>query len=261
MRQEDGAAGMSNFAGGPSRWASMALWLVLGLGVVATGCGGGGSTMALPSTTTTTVDPGTLPQTMTVPTTSDPQFRAGLAGFFQAIIKDDPTRAMPFFFPLSAYLQVKAISNPASDWLQRLVGAYQRDIHALHASLGAAAATAAANRDRRPGHRPVDPPRRRVQQGLLLAGLRLPSALHRGRPSSLLYHLVDDLLAGSLVHRPPGPDRLSPATTSVNEPNPGRAQPVCARSSASFSDGFRYSRVLRGRSLRLRAIRSRSCRL
>ena len=133
---------MSDLAGSPSRWASMALCLVLGLGVVATGCGGGGSTKALPSTTTSTVDPGTLPQTMVRPTTSDPKFRAGLAGFFHAIVTDDPTPAMPFFFPLSAYLQVKAISNPASDWLQRLVGAYQRDIHALHASLGAAAATA-----------------------------------------------------------------------------------------------------------------------
>lgn len=120
----------------------MALCLVLGFGVVATGCGGAGSSKAVPSTTTTTVDPGTLPQTMVRPTTSDQPFRAGLAGFFRAIVTDDPTPAMPFFFPLSAYLQVKAISNPASDWQQRLFGAYLRDIHALHASLGAAAATA-----------------------------------------------------------------------------------------------------------------------
>ena len=91
-------------------------------------------------TTTTTVDPGTLPQTMDKPTTSDPAFQAGLAGFWQGIVSDDPTPAMPFFFPLSAYLQVKAISNPAGDWQQRLVGAYQRDIHSLHATLGAAAA-------------------------------------------------------------------------------------------------------------------------
>jgi hypothetical protein len=100
------------------------------------------STTVAPTTTTTTVDPGTLPQTMDKPTTSDPAFQAGLAGFWQAIVSDDPTPAMPFFFPLSAYLQVKAISNPAGDWQQRLVGAYQRDIHALHANLGAAAASA-----------------------------------------------------------------------------------------------------------------------
>ena len=37
-----------------------------------------------------------------------------------------------------------------------------------------------------------------------------------------------------------------------------QAQPVGARSSASFSDGFIYPRVLRGRSFRLEAIRARS---
>jgi hypothetical protein len=95
-----------------------------------------------PSTTTTTVDPGTLPQTMDQPTTTDPQFQAGVQAFWQAIVTDNPTVGMPFFFPLSAYLQVKAIANPASDWQQRLVGAYQQDIHSLHASLGAGAATA-----------------------------------------------------------------------------------------------------------------------
>ena len=102
------------------------------------------TTTTLPptTTTTTTVDPGTLPQTMDMPTTSDSQFQAGLAGFWQAIVTDDPSPAMPFFFPLSAYLQVKAITNPAGDWLQRLVSAYQSDIRSLHASLGAAASTA-----------------------------------------------------------------------------------------------------------------------
>lgn len=96
----------------------------------------------LPPTTTTTVDPGALPQTMDRPATTDPQFQADLGGFWRAIVTNDPTPAMPFFFPLSAYQQVKSISNPASDWQQRLVGAYQRDIHSLHTSLGVAASTA-----------------------------------------------------------------------------------------------------------------------
>ncbi len=92
--------------------------------------------------TTTTIDPGMLPQTMDQPTTADPQFQAGLAAFWQAVVTDDPTPAMPLFFPLSAYIQVKSISDPASDWNQRLVANYQKDIHALHASLGPAASTA-----------------------------------------------------------------------------------------------------------------------
>lgn len=96
----------------------------------------------LAPTTTTTVDPGTLPQTMDMPTTTDPQFQAGLNGFWQAIVVDNPAPAMPFFFPLTAYLQVKAITNPASDWQNRLVAAYQRDIHSLHVDLGPDAASA-----------------------------------------------------------------------------------------------------------------------
>ena len=50
---------------------------------------------------------------------------------------DDPDQAMPFFFPLGAYRQVKDVTDPAADWKHRLVAAYRRDIHALHARLGA----------------------------------------------------------------------------------------------------------------------------
>ncbi len=100
------------------------------------------TTTTLAPTTTTTVDPGTLPQTMDRPTTTDAQFQAGLQGFWQSIVTGDPTSAMPFFFPVTAYVQVKAISNPTSDWQQRLVGAYQRDLQSLHAQLGAGASTA-----------------------------------------------------------------------------------------------------------------------
>jgi hypothetical protein len=59
-----------------------------------------------------------------------------------AIVKDEPALAMPFFFPLDAYEQVKDVTDPSADWKHRLVAAYARDIHALHARLGAQAATA-----------------------------------------------------------------------------------------------------------------------
>jgi hypothetical protein len=49
---------------------------------------------------------------------------------------------MTFFFPVDAYRQVKDVTDPARDWKLRLVAAYQRDIHALHAALGARAAGA-----------------------------------------------------------------------------------------------------------------------
>jgi hypothetical protein len=100
------------------------------------------TTTTLAPTTTTTVDPGTLPQTMDHPSTTDANFQAGLQGFWQSIVTGDPTSAMPFFFPVTAYVQVKAISNPTSDWQSRLVGAYRTDIQSLHAQLGAGASTA-----------------------------------------------------------------------------------------------------------------------
>ncbi len=81
-------------------------------------------------------DPGPFPQTHDMPATAGAAFEARRAVLWEAIVADDPERAMPFFFPLRAYQQVKDVADPAADWKHRLVGAYQRDIHALHARLG-----------------------------------------------------------------------------------------------------------------------------
>jgi hypothetical protein len=50
--------------------------------------------------------------------------------------------AMAAFFPEGAYLQVKAIADPAADWRERLVGGYALDLAAAHALLGTGAAQA-----------------------------------------------------------------------------------------------------------------------
>jgi hypothetical protein len=100
------------------------------------------STSTTAPTTTTTTDPGTLPQTRDEPVASGAMFNTGVNDLWEAVVNDDPRSAMPFFFPRSAYLQVKAISDPADDWQQRLVAAYSRDIHSLHRSLGPSAAQA-----------------------------------------------------------------------------------------------------------------------
>lgn len=81
-------------------------------------------------------DPGALPQTKDRPKAEGAAFSARSTALWDAIVKDDPEIAMPFFFPVSAYLQVKDVGSPASDWKHRLVGAFKRDIHALHAKLG-----------------------------------------------------------------------------------------------------------------------------
>jgi hypothetical protein len=54
----------------------------------------------------------------------------------KAIKADDPDLALPAFFPVLAYREVKAIAKPERDWEHRLVGAFKRNIHEYHQSLG-----------------------------------------------------------------------------------------------------------------------------
>jgi hypothetical protein len=88
------------------------------------------------------VDPGTLPQTRDRPRTSTPAFDARAHALWDAIVADDPERALPSFFPVTAYKQVKAIGAPESDWKRRLLANFDRDIHRLHERLGSHAADA-----------------------------------------------------------------------------------------------------------------------
>jgi hypothetical protein len=87
-------------------------------------------------------DLGALPQTKDKPAPTSPQLDARAMAFWDGIVHDDPDRAMPFFFPVTAYEQVKQATNPAADWRVRLVSAYKRDIHALNKRLGGKAESA-----------------------------------------------------------------------------------------------------------------------
>jgi hypothetical protein len=82
------------------------------------------------------VDAGALPQTRDRPAANGAAFDARVAALWDAIVKDDPERALPFFFPRAAYAQVKDVGDPARDWRLRLVAAYAKDIHELHAAVG-----------------------------------------------------------------------------------------------------------------------------
>jgi hypothetical protein len=75
------------------------------------------------------------PQTHDRPDASGVAFDARVAALWAGIVADDPEKAMPFFFPLDAYRQVKDVDDPAADWKNRLVAAYAHDVHALHALL------------------------------------------------------------------------------------------------------------------------------
>jgi hypothetical protein len=84
-----------------------------------------------------TPDPSYLPQTREMPRTTDPAFEGRVHALWRGILENDADEAMPFFFPLAAYEQVKDIADPAADWRRRLASAYVDDVHALHAWLGA----------------------------------------------------------------------------------------------------------------------------
>jgi hypothetical protein len=85
-----------------------------------------------------TPDPGSFPQTTVRPSGSDPQFTKRMRSLWAAIVAGDAA-ARSSFFPLGAYLQVKAISNPAADYRNRLIALYDLDIRALHLRVGAGA--------------------------------------------------------------------------------------------------------------------------
>jgi len=77
-----------------------------------------------------------LPQTEDKPRTDSAFFTAAAARLFDAIVKDDADLALPFFFPVAAYEQVKDVQNPSRDWQQRLVRLFRRDVHDYHKALG-----------------------------------------------------------------------------------------------------------------------------
>ena len=98
------------------------------------------STTSLPTTTTT--DPGLLPQTSVFPSAQTPQFQSEMSDLFQAVVTDSVATAQPAYFPESAYLQLKTVYNARSDYQIRLEHDFTLDIGAAHALLGRDAQTA-----------------------------------------------------------------------------------------------------------------------
>jgi hypothetical protein len=83
-----------------------------------------------------------LPQTGAFPSASTQVFDDEMTDLWTAIVTGNSSVAIQSFFPLTAYQQVKAISDPTADWNSRLVGDYVLDIQAAHSFLGANAANA-----------------------------------------------------------------------------------------------------------------------
>jgi len=100
------------------------------------------TTTATPIPPTTTTDAGSLPQTEAFPSATSPQFLASMSDLFGAVAHGTPATALDAFFPESAYVQLKTVGGPASDWQYRLLAEYDLDIEAATSSLGPDAASA-----------------------------------------------------------------------------------------------------------------------
>jgi len=83
-----------------------------------------------------TKSPGTLPQTKQYPSGTSAQFKTLMSDLWAGIVHDSTAKALPAFFPEAAYAQLKAITDPAADWRNRLVHDFSLDIGAAHALLG-----------------------------------------------------------------------------------------------------------------------------
>ena len=62
-----------------------------------------------------------------------------MRSFWAGVTAGSSPEAMPAFFPLTAYQQVKALADPAADWHNRLVALYDLDFEAVHRHVGAGA--------------------------------------------------------------------------------------------------------------------------
>ncbi len=65
-----------------------------------------------------------------------------MAELWKGVQLDSVSAALPAFFPLRAYLQVKGIADAGGDWTNRLVVDFKLDLGAAHALLGGGASSA-----------------------------------------------------------------------------------------------------------------------
>jgi hypothetical protein len=75
---------------------------------------------------------GKLPQNHVFPSTHSAAFRNAMADLWLAVTTGNSHLALPAFFPVGAYQQVKAIPYPTADWDDRLWYDFSLDVGAAH---------------------------------------------------------------------------------------------------------------------------------
>ena len=94
------------------------------------------SVTAPPSALPVAPGAGARPQTHAYPSTHSTAFRNAMTDLWLAVTTGNPRLALPAFFPLAAYQQVKAIPYPAADWHDRLWHDFTLDVGAAHELVG-----------------------------------------------------------------------------------------------------------------------------
>ncbi len=79
---------------------------------------------------------GARPQTQAVPSAHSTAFRNAMTDLWLAVTTGNSRLALPAFFPLGAYQQLKAIPYPAADWHDRLWYDFTLDVGAAHQLVG-----------------------------------------------------------------------------------------------------------------------------
>jgi hypothetical protein len=79
---------------------------------------------------------GARPQTRARPSPDSAAFKAAMHDLWLAVSTGKPDLALPAYFPLAAYKQVKAIYDPAADWHGRLWYDFTLDVGAAHRLVG-----------------------------------------------------------------------------------------------------------------------------
>jgi len=80
---------------------------------------------------------GRLAQTSAFPSATSAAFKNAMDDLWLAVTTGKPRLALPAFFPVTAYEQVKAIADPEADWENRLWFDFTLDVASAHDLVGA----------------------------------------------------------------------------------------------------------------------------
>jgi hypothetical protein len=78
------------------------------------------------------VQPDTGPGKEALPVYPSDELTTRARHLLEAIAKDDPSLGADIVFPRDAYIEAKDAADPGKQWDDKVMGAFQKQVHALH---------------------------------------------------------------------------------------------------------------------------------